>query len=156
MSSSETNSITDYNKGIFIDIFPIDRIPDNQGDRENFFNAIKAERLAVIAEGRKIGVFSETQNKIQHFVKKVLYKILVKRRKWHLSDFYNFLGNDYYVPADAEKYLVLSYGKTWRIPQKGKGANPMPKWMVLENFYNKVKRKLRYLKCKYITHTEFK
>ena len=32
----------------------------------------------------------------------------------------------------------------------------MPKWMVLEKFYNKVKRKRRYLKCKYITHTEFK
>lgn len=69
---------------------------------------------------------------------------------------YNFLGNDYYVPADAEKYLVLSYGKTWRIPQKGKGANPMPKWMVLEKLFIRVKRKLRYLKCKYITHTEFK
>ena len=114
LSSSETNSITDYNKGIFIDIFPIDRIPDNQGDRENFFNAIKAERLAVIAEGRKIGVFSETQNIIQHFVKKVLYRILVKRRKCNLSDFVNSYEKlnelcGKYNQTQTEQLAMLTY-----------------------------------------------
>ena len=68
----------------------------------------------------------------------------------------NFLGEDYFVPVDTEGYLEYLYGKEWRTPQKGRGAVAIPKWMVLEKFYNKVKRKLRYLKCKYITHTEFK
>lgn len=87
LSKSEKNSITDYNKGIFIDIFPVDRIPDDPNERESLFNAVKEKRLEVIAEGRKLGIFSETESKIQHIVKKLLYKILVGRRKRHLPEF---------------------------------------------------------------------
>lgn len=67
-----------------------------------------------------------------------------------------FLGENYYVPVDTEGYLEYLYGKDWRTPQKGRGADAMPKWMVLERFYIRVKRKIRFLKAKYITHTEFK
>lgn len=76
----------------------------------------------------------------------------------YLRDFklLNFLGEDYFVPVDTEGYLEYLYGKEWRTPQKGRGAVAIPKWMVLEKLFIRVKRKLRYLKCKYITHTEFK
>lgn len=69
---------------------------------------------------------------------------------------YKFLGENFWIPTDPEGYLSYLYGKNWRIPQKGRGAVAIPKWMVLEKLFIRVKRKLRYLKCKYITHTEFK
>jgi len=78
--------------------------------------------------------------------------------KKHLNTLmkYEFMGKTFSIPSDPEGYLKFLYGKDWRIPQKGKGAESIPKWMVLEKIYRRIKRKTRYLKAKYITHTDFK
>lgn len=74
-----------------------------------------------------------------------------------LSEFkpYNFMGEQYMIPEKVEDYLKFSYGKDWRIPIKGKPGDAIPKWMVLERLYRKVKRKIRFLKCKYVDHKPF-
>ena len=88
-TKAEINSVIDYNKGIFIDIFPIDNIPDDENERIKFYSEIRQKRLEVIKEGRKIGIFSESDNIIIRNIKKILSKILFLRRKRHLSDFIN-------------------------------------------------------------------
>ena len=73
-----------------------------------------------------------------------------------LSDFkpYDFMGEQYMIPVKVEDYLNLAYGKDWRIPQNRPGQS-MPDWMFLTRYYIRIKRKIRFLKCKYITHTPF-
>lgn len=77
--------------------------------------------------------------------------------KKYLSEFvlYDFQGNQYYIPKSPEKYLEMMYGKDWRTPIKGKPGDSIPKWMVIERLYRKVKRKIRFLKCKYVDHKPF-
>jgi hypothetical protein len=68
---------------------------------------------------------------------------------------FTFLNESFYIPEETEGYLQYLYGENWRIPQKGRGAVAMPKWMILEELFRKIKRKIRWIKAKYITHTEF-
>lgn len=87
LSPEEKYSVTDYNKGIFIDVFPVDRIPDDEEERKALFSSIKQKRLSVIREGRKIGVFSESKKFLQRSIKRIMYQLLSRRRRKHLPDF---------------------------------------------------------------------
>ncbi len=37
----EKHSVMNYNKGIFIDLFPVDIVPDNEVERNSFYIACK-------------------------------------------------------------------------------------------------------------------
>ena len=88
LSSAEYRSVTDYNRGIFMDIFPIDVIPDDESERALFFKKVGEKRMEVIREGRKYGIFTETSQPVHRFIKKILYKLLTHQRKNNISKFF--------------------------------------------------------------------
>lgn len=60
------------------------------------------------------------------------------------TEFFEFLGDEYEVPAKPERFLKYMYGKNWRIPQKGRHARLFPYWMIHERLYYYLKRFFRY------------
>lgn len=67
------------------------------------------------------------------------------------SEYIEFLGEQYEVPKNPERFLEYMYGKNWRIPQKGKQARLFPDWMIIEKFALRVRRKIRFLKEKHFS-----
>lgn len=60
----------------------------------------------------------------------------------------HFCGMDFISMQKPEEFLEYIYGKTWKIPIKGDGGRIMPKWMFLERLYYKIRRKIKYIRCK--------
>lgn len=86
-NADELYSIMDYNKGIFIDIFPLDVVPSDPEEDKIFREEIKKKREKVIKTGRSIGIFSDTNNKRKRIVKSVISKLLTNKRKKSLPTF---------------------------------------------------------------------
>lgn len=57
-----------------------------------------------------------------------------------------FMGEEYDVPLNPERYITYLYGKNWRIPQKGKSARVQSKALIHINAYRFVKRCISYIK----------
>lgn len=93
---AEKNSFLPYNKGIFIDIFPLDNVPDNEVERKIFFRMLNKKRREMIRFGQSIGIYSDTSRKIEHEIKKRLYHLLSSRRKKHIAT-YKGMYKDYEV-----------------------------------------------------------
>ena len=85
-TSEETNGFIEYNKGIFMDIFPIDNLPNSDLERENYYRQIINAKNDLIREQRKIGIFSDCSRGFMFFIKKGLYNILSFKRK-HPNEF---------------------------------------------------------------------
>ena len=77
----EEHGFMKYNKGIFMDIFPLDKIPDNIEIQKQFYDDLKAELKKLYEVGRSLGIFSETNKKVQRQVKHLLHSLLSNRRK---------------------------------------------------------------------------
>lgn len=74
--------------------------------------------------------------------------ILEKYRPKHLFGKYkkiDFQGLKISVPENSDEFLTYFYGESWRIPQKGVHGRNFPKWMIVEEFMLKVKRKIRWI-----------
>lgn len=101
------------NRGIFIDIFPLDNIPDAEEERETFLKSLNEERLKVYQAGRRIGIFSEDIG-IRHFIKKFKFHFYSKRRKNELYKYINAY-NSYnslcqkYLDYDTEMFASLQF-----------------------------------------------
>lgn len=79
--------------------------------------------------------------------------VLEKYRPKHLFGKYkkiDFKGLKISVPEDTDSFLTYFYGENWRIPQKGVKGRNFPKWMIVEDFLLKVKRKIRWIIQKYL------
>lgn len=89
------------NRGIFIDIFPLDNVPDSEEERAAFLEALNMERQKVYEAGRRIGIFSEDSG-IKHYVKKLQYYMFSLKRK---KELYTYI--DAYRSYDklCQKYL---------------------------------------------------
>ncbi len=74
------------NRGIFIDIFPLDNIPDAEEERTSFLKELNEERQWVFVSGRRIGIFSEDSG-IRHYVKKLMCYFLSLKRKRNLCKY---------------------------------------------------------------------
>lgn len=89
LAPEERNPINKLsNRGIFIDIFPLDNIPDSEEERESFLYELNEERQKVYEAGRRIGVFSEDTG-LRHYVKKAKYYMYYYRRKRELYTYIN-------------------------------------------------------------------
>ena len=84
---NEVGSCFDYCKGIFIDIFPLDVIPDNQQERDAYIEELKNQKEVFYRKGRSLGIFSDSTNTKERFVKHLLYKIFRDKRKKHIEEY---------------------------------------------------------------------
>lgn len=57
----------------------------------------------------------------------------------------DFKGLKISVPENSDEFLTYFYGESWRVPQKGVRGRNFPKWMIVEDFLLKVKRKIRWI-----------
>lgn len=57
----------------------------------------------------------------------------------------DFKGLKISVPENSDDFLTYFYGKSWRVPQKGVRGRNFPKWMIVEDFLLKVRRKIRWI-----------
>lgn len=55
---------------------------------------------------------------------------IVKEEHLSNSTKYRFKGEDFLIPQNYEEYLLIEYGKNWRIPAKWNNYN-MPKWRIM-------------------------
>lgn len=109
---AERKSVLPYNKGIFIDIFPSDNVPDSFDERSDFFNRLEIKRKEFIDFGRRLGVFSASNNSLEMFFKNISYCLLKNRRKKHIGryieliDEYEALCSEY---NDEDTEFTASY-----------------------------------------------
>lgn len=89
------------NRGIFIDIFPLDNIPNSEEERLLFLNALNEERQRVYKAGRRIGVFSEDSG-LKHYVKKLMYHMCYFKRE---REMYTYLNAYKSYDILCQKYL---------------------------------------------------
>lgn len=87
LDEGEKHSIMDYNKGVFIDIFPLDVVPADPEEDKLFREEIKEKREKVIKAGRSVGIFSETNDKRKRIIKSIICKLLSFNRKKNLPLF---------------------------------------------------------------------
>ena len=87
LTKSEMHSFLNYNKGIFIDVFPLDEIPDDERELDLFMKELHIARQKVYRVGRMNGIFSEAQGPIGYFVKKSFHKMVTIYRKRHIADY---------------------------------------------------------------------
>ena len=79
------------------------------------------------------------------------YMLLDRFRPKYLFGKYkkiDFKGLKVNIPENTNEFLSYFYGESWRIPQKGVQGRSFPKWMILETFVYKVRRKIRWIKQK--------
>lgn len=102
LAPEEMNPINKLsNRGIFIDIFPLDNVPDSEEEREAFLDALNEERQQVYEAGRRIGIFSEDSG-VKHYVKKFKYYLFSLKRKRQL---YTYLDAFKSYESLCQKYL---------------------------------------------------
>lgn len=100
LTKSEVHGFLNYNKGIFIDVFPLDEIPDDEREFDLFLNELRVARQNVYRVGRINGIFSEAHGKLEYFAKKTLHKLLTRYRNKHTTDY-----------IDSYQYYVNMVGK---------------------------------------------
>lgn len=62
-----------YNKGIFVDIFPLDNVPDNEKEREKFIKKIVFKK--------KIITLKENYSSVKEIIKSIIKKIINEQTK---------------------------------------------------------------------------
>ena len=85
--ANELGSCFDYCKGIFIDIFPLDVIPDDRHERDAFIKDLKNQKAIFHRKGRSLGIFSDSTNKTESMIKHFLYRIFSLKRKRHINEY---------------------------------------------------------------------
>jgi len=85
----EKNGFMNYNKGIFIDIFPLDSIPMDQVEQDAFYDELNEELQRMYRKGRGYGIFTEESRPFQRFIKKTLHSLLYWRRKFFIKGFWD-------------------------------------------------------------------
>ena len=84
---NEVGSCFDYCKGIFIDIFPLDVIPDDQTERDAYIAELKEQKERFYKKGRSLGIFSDSTKKKERILKHFLHKALSFKRKRHINEY---------------------------------------------------------------------
>lgn len=112
--ANELDSCFDYCKGIFIDIFPLDVIPDDQHERDAFIKDLKNQKAIFHRKGRSLGIFSDSTNKTESMIKHFLYRIFSLKRKRHINEYQEEYKNFVsfcrrYNHQPSERLMSLEY-----------------------------------------------
>lgn len=78
----------------------------------------------------------------------VILEEFIPKRLFRSFEEFSFCGLKTYIPSNPEALLEYTYGKDWRIPKKGGTDMLTPKWMILERLFYKIRRKIKYVRCK--------
>ncbi len=82
-----------FNQGIFIDIFPMDRLPDNNHEKAEFLHGIEKRRRNLVRASKVTNRYTDAVRAQKHGIKKLLYEVL------------HYFG----TKADAETYFNEKY-----------------------------------------------
>jgi len=91
LMTNELGSRIKYNKGIFIDIFPLDNVPDDLSERENFLNEIEVAKKQFFQIGKSLGIYTPERLQPKKFVKELLFSLLANKRKRNISCYWEKL-----------------------------------------------------------------
>lgn len=89
---AEKKCLLPYNKGIFIDIFPYDNVPDDVNLRKAFFDELEKKRNEIFSYGRSLGIFSASSNSFEMFIKNTLYYLLYFKRKKNIKSYLKLIS----------------------------------------------------------------
>lgn len=102
LAPEERNPINKQsNRGIFIDIMPLDNVPDSEEERTKFLKELNEERQKVYNAGRNLGIYSEDLG-IKHYIKKIQYHTKSFKRK---KNIYTYIGAYNSYNTLCQKYL---------------------------------------------------
>ena len=77
----------DYNRGIFIDIFPLDFIPDDEDQYADLIRKVEACKQKYYRKGKELGIYSPSQSFFPKMIKNCLHTLLSLRRKKHINEY---------------------------------------------------------------------
>lgn len=86
-SAVEEHGFMKYNKGIFMDIFPLDNIPEDKKEQDSFYSELDLEIHKMYRVGRRYGIFSEDSSITTRYLKKLLHYLLKWRRKYFMEGY---------------------------------------------------------------------
>lgn len=105
---NEVGTNYNYNRGIFIDIFPLDFIPDDQKSYNELIRNVEKYKKRMYRKGKELGIFTPTQSIISGTIKNFLHKLLSNKRESHLDDYRQAFMD---LESACGKYKGQKHGK---------------------------------------------
>lgn len=85
--ANEIGTKFNYNRGIFIDIFPLDFIPDDQELFEDLVGKVERCKQKIFRKGKELGIFTPTTAPVQKLIKNTLHSLFAKRRGRRIDEY---------------------------------------------------------------------
>jgi len=110
----EVGTMIKYNKGVFIDIFPLDCVPDDEAEKKQYLQDVWEAKQQLFSLGKKLGIYAADNRQPQKFVKETLYKLLSKRREHKVSLYKEKMRNlesvlDRYNHLKTKYFYIFSF-----------------------------------------------
>lgn len=85
--ANEKGTKFNYNRGIFIDIFPLDFIPDDHELFEELVGKVERCKQKIFRKGKELGIFTPTTAPVQKLIKNILHSLFAKRRERRIDEY---------------------------------------------------------------------
>lgn len=105
---NEVGTKFEYNRGIFIDIFPLDFIPDGQEAFNELANNVEKCKKRMYRMGKKLGIYTPSSSPISGTIKNCLHRILSHKRNRNIDGYRRTFLN---LENACRKYKGQNKGK---------------------------------------------
>ena len=106
--ANEVGTKYNYNRGIFIDIFPLDFLPDDQEAFKDLICNVEKCKKRMYRIGKELGIFTPTQSVVSGTIKNFLHKLLSNKRERYLDDYRQAFMD---LESACRKYKDQKHGK---------------------------------------------